>query len=223
MIKPFEFDYLHFQNILRDAGRLAFKEMLEKHEQYNVYAIGLEAHTQFESLYPFILTESDLHESALDGLTHPNFDMFEGLSLQDVRDWMRYGVPDRDYEFTKKYFRKVHRRIHHGMCLYGETVIHARKEMSEMKVQSLMYKPQIKYQEACILALQELDKEETFGNSEARKHLVLFLKFTGHANQEEGLEFVTRLNPILVVNRYKADLVKSKQVEQRIQNSIQKP
>jgi len=210
MVNSLNFDYEYFQKILSDATKNAFRALQQQHSENGIYAFGLESHTEFESLFPFILTEQKLTDNVLDWLTTPKpyLSAYQDLSEQQLRSYLRYSFfSERDYDVAEKYFDKVHHLQSKGLRQFDGMLISARKELSEEELRALTIEHESKFRDACLAALQTLDKQGIFGTGIERENIVLMLYFTGYGSLDgQTLEYIKALNAETVVKRYEAEI-----------------
>lgn len=155
MVNNFKFDYVSFEVELRNHALQAFNELRSRNKTKTIYCYGLEAHAEFEILYPFIVTDENWR-------------------------WETCATPERAYDLEPMLW-KLHHIIHKGMRSLDGMAVSAKNEgyMRE-QIAELVKAEESQYKQACVEALKDLDRKGFFGQGIEREKISVILAFTGY-------------------------------------------
>jgi hypothetical protein len=159
MVNRFKFDYTTFQAELIAHARTVFTALREKYTPETLYLYGLEAHAEFERIFPFVSTEKD-----------------QDISLHEL-------FIDRDFELNNL-LEELHEMVAKGMSSLDGMISSAQQELPQAEVELRQQSEEARYRQACIEALQALDRTGFFGRQVPRSEVQIYLVFYGYAEPD---------------------------------------
>lgn len=164
-------DYSALANMVRDALRASFTELLAAHPERTFYTFAIFTDDSLQFAQPVANTE--------EGLTATVQRYQEEVDSKYTRDDMRWSYGDWEFfpDVGETHFEQVNEILSENFC--------AEEEVFEQQIEPLW--------QAMLEGFLALEKEGFFGVGEARSKITLLV--VGHVPEEIVDHWVTTLNP----------------------------
>jgi uncharacterized protein DUF4303 len=206
MLEDFVFDYSDFYERLLLASREGFQLLKDRHTNETFYCFAFYSHGSGSFLYPAASTEEGLTRAAQRYIdTH--LERYGKFTLAEMRTRLRHSIADsplNDSTLMLPVFQEICDLAEARSTGLFEVWSRLSDKFGDDKAFELVEPHDRQFLETCFAVLRQLETEGMFGTPQHRERVILnFL--TGDQSTEELLTYAAALNPLHIVERYRAE------------------
>lgn len=168
-------DYPALSNMVRDALRASFSDLLASNPDRTFYAFAVFTDDSLQFAYPVANTEEGLAAT----VRRYNQEVDPKLGITSTRNNMRWSYGDWEFfpDVGQRHFQRINELLGENVC--------AEEDEFEQQIEPLW--------QAMLDGFLELEREGFFGTGEPRSKITLLV--VGHVPDEIADQWITVLNP----------------------------